>query len=466
MRARPNPTTSNNVTLISALREALVTMLAAIANLLCALTLAPGSGAAVLAVVLCLSLSRSQLDRDWRHRLESALLLPIVGMATIGVGLLLLHAPWLGATVFVAGMFVSIWLRRFGAIARRIGSLIALPFVTLLVTPPIVAPRGGPIPSLLLPVIIALLALLWVSVLHALARAVGFLPASRELRQSVSPEPVRASTLRPIASTRMAIQMAIALALSFVIGYLFFSDRWAWIVLTAFIVISGNRGRLEVAYKSVLRVAGAAAGTVLALVLSAHLGDHGVGTAALILASIFIGVWLRPLGYAWWALFVTVALALLQGFANLPASHVLLLRFEEIVIGAVVAVATAWWILPVRSTGVLRRRLADALSALGTALDPAAAERTPAAFIGAVASVEQLAPAFRASRLATNRLRKLQPADWIDALVVCSRPAIALIESGETPADVRRAVGTARQALLEPDALLPALQGLQQALAR
>ena len=66
----------------------------------------------------------------------------------------------------------------------------------------------------------------------------------------------------------MAIQMAVALVLSFVVGYVYFAERWAWLVLTAFIVLSGNRGRLDVAYKSVLRVLGAAAGTLLAALLS------------------------------------------------------------------------------------------------------------------------------------------------------------------------------------------------------
>ncbi|HET8941388.1 MAG TPA: hypothetical protein VFN13_05320, partial [Rudaea sp.] len=158
-----------NITLLSALREAVVTMLAAVGTLLCTLAIAKGPGPAVLAVVLCIALSRSQLDRDWRHRIEAAITLPLVGVAAIGVGFLLLHVPWLGAAVFVAGMFLSIWLRRFGPDAQRAGSLIALPFVTLLVTPRIGAAESGAIPALLLPIVIALLALLWVSVLHALA---------------------------------------------------------------------------------------------------------------------------------------------------------------------------------------------------------------------------------------------------------------------------------------------------------
>ncbi|WP_426700060.1 hypothetical protein ACPPVV_11690 [Rhodanobacter sp. Col0626] len=44
-------------------RDAIVTMLATLA---CTMAIAPEPGPAVLAIVLCLSLSRSHLDRDLR----------------------------------------------------------------------------------------------------------------------------------------------------------------------------------------------------------------------------------------------------------------------------------------------------------------------------------------------------------------------------------------------------------------
>jgi Fusaric acid resistance protein-like len=308
--------------------------------------------------------------------------LPLVSLVAVGVGFLLHRAPWLGALVFVAGMFLSVWLRRFGPMSQRAGSLIALPFVVLLTTPyiPTTSDRGTP--AVLIPVVIALLALLWVSVFHAFARHVHFLPHTRG-PEHLMRAPRRESSMRPIASTRMAIQMAIALVLSFAIGYIYFAERWAWIVLTTFIVLSGNRGRLDVAYKSVLRVLGAAAGTLIALLLSIHVGAHDMMTVVLILASIFFGVWLRPLGYAWWALFITLALALLQGFAGSPVS-ILWPRLEEIVIGAIIGVASASFVLPVRSSAALRRRIADALATLSDALDPGTSVQMPDEFLAAI----------------------------------------------------------------------------------
>lgn len=469
MQQRTPGATIDIAALLRAGREAVVTMLAAIGTLWCALALDPEPGPAVLAVVLCLSLSRSHLDRDRQGRIEAAVALPAVALVAVGVGLLLQSAPWIGAAVFTGGMFLSIWLRRFGPMASRAGSLIALPFVALLSTPYIPSTKVSHMLAVWIPVIVALLALLWVSALHALARRLNFLaPSQTPVRPPPStvtmPAPPRDGALRPVASTRMAIQMAVALAVSFVVGYAFFAERWAWIVLTAFIVNSGNRGRLDVAYKSVLRVLGAASGTLAALVLSAHLGSHDAATAVMILLVVFLGVWLRPISYAWWALFVTIALALLQGFAGTPALHMLWPRLEEIAIGAIIGVASAWFVLPVRSTGVLRRRLADALAALAEALDPATPHRTPDAFIAAIAGLEQVRPAFHASRFVTRRFRAAQPADWVDTLVACRDPAVALIEKGETPGAVRRAVGAARKAMRDPADMLPALQALHRSL--
>lgn len=464
------PARQTNVTagaLSRALREAVVTMLAALATLACAMAIAPEPGPAVLAVVLCVSLSRSQLDRDRHGRLEAALALPVVGLAATGVGYLLLHLPWVGAVVFVAGMAVSIWLRRFGPMARRAGGLIALPFVAILTTPYVPTQHASHALAVLVPIIVALLALLWVTACHALARRLRLLPTPTPAPAAHAPPIVarRPEALQRLdAPTRMAIQMAVALAVAFAVGYAFFAERWAWIVLTAFIVNSGNRGRLDVAYKSVLRVLGAGAGTLLALALAVHIGVHDGATIGWILVAVFFGVWLRPLGYAWWALFVTIALALLQGFDGSSTGGILGLRLEEIVIGAVIGLAAAWFVVPLRSTDVLRRRIADALATLADAFDPATPARTPEELAAVLAPVQQLAPAFRASRLATARLHPRQPADWIDLLDACHAPVRSLLVRGQAPGEVRRAIGAARQALREPDQLPAALQRLRDTL--
>jgi hypothetical protein len=443
---------------VQALREAIVTSTAALATMLCALAIDREPGPAIMAVVLSLALARSHLDLDARGRIEAAVVLPIVALLAFAVGHLLHAMPWFGAAAFVAGLSLPIALRPYGAAVRRAARLVALPFVVILTTPHVSSHRLSPAMAFALPVIVAELALVFVSLAHAIARRIGWLapPAPKDDAQA----PMRASTMKPAPSTRMAIQMAVALAVSFVVGFTLFADRWAWIVLTAYIVASGNQGRLDVAYKSALRIVGAAGGTAFALVFAVHGGMSGTANAALILGAMFLGVWLRPLGYAWWALFVTIALSLLQGFGDASPGAMLTLRLEEILIGAAIAIASATFVLPVRSTDVLRRRIADALAALAEAIDPATATRDAHAFERAVARVVESRRPFAWLRRATTRFGRIQPADWIDALVALREPATARIEQGDASPRLRAAVGAARKALRDPEAIGGALAAL------
>ena len=450
---------------LPSLREAALTLLAMLATLACSEALAPGVASGVLGVVLSLSLARSHLAGERRGAWEALLALPLVALASVGVGHLLHVAPWLGAMVFVAAMAASIWMRRFGARALRAGSLIALPLVTILVAPPLPPSGRGGLPALLVPVAVALAALACVLLAQWLGRALRWLaaPEPATLDASAADTP---GTMRPSPHTRMALQMAAALAASFAVGYLAFPSHWRWIVLTAFIVNSGNRGRQDVVYKSVLRVLGAAGGTLVAMLVAHQVAIGGPLAMGAMLASVFLGVWLRPWGYGWWALFVTLALALLQTLQPAAAPLLLWQRLVEIVIGAALGLCAAWFVLPVRSTDALRKRIAEALAAMSEALDPQAAERRPAAIVAAMKRVEQLRPSFRARRLALRRWQSVQPMDWIDALAACEAPVVALARRGETPGAVRKAVGTARKAMGEPADIGPALRALREVLER
>lgn len=457
-------------------RAACVTMAAVLATLACVHALSPSPGAAVLAVFLPLALARSHGHATLRQRIKAGLALPFIGLAALGAGWLLLHRPWPGAALFVGALSLPIWARRFGPGTARLAALAGLPFIALLVTPHDAAPAAGPVPPMLMPLVAGLCAVFWVALCQGLARRFGWMdtapvrPARRVAHgESAGSGPAprgAAGGLRPAPNTRLAVQMALALALAFAIGYALFAERWAWIVLTAYLVSSGNRGRLDVAYKGVLRMAGALGGTAIALVLQSHAGAAGIGdgsgTVALILAALFMGCWLRPFGYGWWALCVTVAFALLQGMEGGPPGRFLWLRMEEIVLGAVIAVGVAWLVLPLRSTQVLRRRMADALAALGDALDPASPAPSMAAFAVSLQGVGELAPAFRAASMFGGR--RAEPARWIALLEACGRAACVLPAEGAPP-EVRRAVGAARKALRDPDQLTPALLHLHRTLA-
>lgn len=390
-----------------------------------ALVHAPG-GAFVLGTVLAMALSRSRLTADWRGRGEAAVVLPVLALATAGVGVLLLAVPVVGAVAYTLVLSGSVWLRRFGPTAQRIGGMVALPFVTLLVGAGI-APGVG---------------ILGVALISLLSLAAAVLA---RIVMGGSPEPVpvaptRESSLHPIPSTRMAIQLAVALAASFVVGFLAFGDHWGWVVLTAYLVTSGNRGRADVLLKSGLRVVGALAGTAVVAIVAGRIVVEGPWLVVVAVAMLGIGLVLRSASYAWWALVMTVVLSLVQD-ALTDVEFDGWARVLAILVGAVLGVLSSWFVLPVRSLGVLRRRLADLLAVLADGDDGHAA----------LARLDEVAPPF----LALRRCRRWgDPARW----VLAAREIVATMPPGAPSADVRRSLGAARLALRDRGDLGAALR--------
>ena len=212
----------------------------------------------------------------------------------------------------------------------------------------------------------------------------------------------------------MALQMATALAAAFAIGRTIWPGHWAWVVLTAFIVCSGARGRGDVVLKGALRGAGAAAGTAVATAVAGTFGPHADASVVVMFAAVAVATWLREFSYAWWAACVTAVLSLLYGWFGQAPGGLLETRLEGIAVGAALGIAASWLILPVRTSDVARRRAADALAALSGVLtadwrDPAALGHRQAAFQHTVISLGQIAPPLRAQRLLLAPLRGTRP---------------------------------------------------------
>jgi hypothetical protein len=297
----------------------------------------------VLAVALTLTLANTQRTADTRRRLMSLVLLPATTAASIFVGRLLASHYAAGAAVYTAGMALAIWIRRFGPAATKAGTLLALPLVALLVVPGPALPSQAQseLVTWAWSALIGFMACCSVWLVQALGDRYG------PWRAAPAPAPPgRRSRLHPRPSTRMALQMAAAIATAFVLGRFLFDDHWPWAVLTAYVAASGNRGRTDVLRKGVERLAGACVGTLLATGV-AEAGTTGNTAVALMFATLAIALWLRPLSYAYWAAGMTCALSLLLGYFGQDAESLLPTRLAAIAVGAALAVASAWWLLPV-----------------------------------------------------------------------------------------------------------------------
>jgi uncharacterized membrane protein YccC len=356
----------------------------------------------------------------------------------------------------------------------RVGSLIALPFITLLI-----APGAGVGTSPLEVALLSLGVLVIVVALRLLAEVTGYLPRSRPAPQRDAPlagatdapkvTPARPGT-RPIASTRMAIQMAIALTAAFVIGALVFPAHVTWVVLTAFIVCSGNRGRADVLYKSGLRIVGAAIGTVVASIglvwlTPSHSFLQGPTLVVALLVIIAIGLWLREWTYAAWAVVMTLVITLLQGAAihvqTGTGGEQLWIRILAIVVGAACGLAASWFVLPVRSEGVVRKRVSEALAALSDY----AAEQTPVTDHDLGVALEKLdevaAPWNALERVTGWRKTARKPGQWMNLVHECAGLVRA---KPKLSSAARRALGEARRAMRNADAIGEQLLALRDEL--
>ncbi|MEV6765870.1 FUSC family protein [Streptomyces sp. NPDC051105] len=334
-------------TLIRNAYEAGLTMTAVLLSWGAALGLEGAAGlhtdVLVLAVALTLTLAATQRTADTRRRLMALVLLPVTAAASIFVGRLLASHYAAGAAVYTAGMALAIWIRRYGPVSTKAGTLIALPLVALLVVPGPALPAAAQS---------GLVTWGWSALIGVLAcgsvwlvQALGDRHSPWHAAPTPDPPP-RRSRLHPRPSTRMALQMAAAIATAFVLGRVLFDDHWPWAVLTAYVAASGNRGRTDVLRKGVERLAGACVGTVLATAV-AEAGVTGHTAVVLMFAVLAVALWLRPLNYAYWAAGMTTALSLLLGYFGQNAESLLPTRLAAIAVGATLSVASAWWLLPV-----------------------------------------------------------------------------------------------------------------------
>lgn len=355
---------------------------------------------AILSAALCMGLVRRPETASGRKLALKLVTLPFIALAASLVGYAFLRMPVLGATLFTCGIALSVALRQFGERAALIGRTLALPFIAMLVVPVRVDPGAN---------------VLAIAVLTLLAGAVAMLcaAAASYALPKAEPAPRKMRAVEPgwnSVPTRMALQMFAALVLAFAIGFTAFPAHWFWVVLSAFIVCSGAVGRGDAMYKALLRLGGAIGGTLLAaLVANARL-PSSTAYAALIFAVLFAGMRLRRINYAYWAACATLIFALLQGSGGRNVLPLFAARVLCIFIGALCGVAAAWFVYPIRTRQVVRRRVADALAAMREVLTGGAADLEHHA-----GELQRVAPPVRLHRMIFGAGDPDEhPATWID----------------------------------------------------
>jgi hypothetical protein len=447
------------------LRQTSVTMAATLASFGSELVIehAARLSASVLVLAVALTLSMGRVSSRPEHRTGSSRLLavvalPLVAVGASEVGTWMLQHPDLGDALFVFAVSLTIWARRFGALVSRLASLATLPLISMLVVPaPLMTTPGSPGSpgnQRWWAALIAIVALAWVTAAQLTATRTGLLPRQRgappapkgrgaDRTQERGAEGDRATReggafrrpggARPAlpASTRMAVQMAAALAAAFAVGRSLFPDHWTWVVLTAFVVCSGNRGRGDVVHKAIMRLLGASFGTLAATAVTGVLPVGNRWSVVAIFLVLSVALWLRPLNYAYWAAGMTAALALLYGYYGQRGPGLLADRLEAIMIGAALGIAASWFLLPVRTTNVIRRDAARALAALAgyvgaAGTDPARLAGHQAGFRQAVDRLERHGATLRLATWLMPPRWQTGPVAYVPAIEALRRSAAVL----------------------------------------
>ena len=196
----------------------------------------------------------------------------------------------------------------------------------------------------------------------AMVSAAASLESGHHLRDKVRLQPY----------TRVAIQMLVAVTAAIVLGDMLSGRRFYWAVIAAFVTFMGANNAGEQLRKGALRVVGTVVGVFLGAIGAHLVGQHTNAAIAVILVSLFLGLYLMRISYAFMVIGITIMVSQLYVQLNEFSDSLLRLRLEETALGAGVAVVTVLCVVPLRHGRVIRLAARQYFQALTSTVELAA----------------------------------------------------------------------------------------------
>lgn len=293
----------------------------------------------------------------------------------------------------------------------------------------------------------------------------GWLPGSAFIAGAASQERGGAGLIERIRLApyaRVAIQMGIAVGAAIIAGDAMSGLRFYWAVIAAFITFFGTNTAGEQLRKGFFRVVGTLVGVVVGSLLAHAVGNVVWLQIVIVLVSMFLGLYLFRINYAFMTIGITVMVSQLYVELDEFSNSLLLLRLGETAVGAAVAMLTVLLVLPLHIGRVARvaarqelealadlvdrclDRLADPASVAGSDLElRAAARRVDMAYQALVATVRPMrTPIFGAlaSRIAGFLATTVAARHYAQNLILDAATRCACLDekSGTALADARR----------------------------
>ena len=195
-----------------------------------------------------------------------------------------------------------------------------------------------------------------VTLQHIPSLRTGHLPGSAVVSASASSAPWERPAGSAIGLTpevRSAIQITFATFAATWIGYLVDPQRFYWASLSALLCFMGVNNAGEQVRKGFYRSIGTVLGVALGSVLSRSFGLNSTLDALTVLGAMFLGVYLFKVNYTFFATGVTVAISMVFLQLSELSTGLLLERVLETTVGAIIASATALFILPLSPRRVI-----------------------------------------------------------------------------------------------------------------
>jgi len=199
----------------------------------------------------------------------------------------------------------------------------------------------------------------------------GWLPGSAMVSAAASIESGHRllDKIRLTPNARVAIQMSVAVTGAIVLGDVLSGRRFYWAVIAAFVTFMGANNSGEQIRKGAFRVTGTVIGVLLGGIGAHLVGDRTDLAIAVILVSLFFGMYLMRISYAFMVVGITIMVAQLYVQLDEYSNSLLVLRLEETALGAAIAAVTVLCVVPLRTGRVARVAVRQYIEAMSTLVE-------------------------------------------------------------------------------------------------
>ncbi|MDB5956835.1 FUSC family protein [Ramlibacter sp.] len=242
--------------------------------------------------------------------------------------------------------------------------------------------------------------------------------------------------------TRQAIQGAVAAAGAGIAGHFISPDHWFWAVFASFVVFTRASNVAQTLSQTWKGVLATVAGVALGLAVADAVGGHTALQLVLLYVFIAVGFYAYRGLQSLYSAMLTSMLAMLYGLLGMDASGLLVIRLQETLAGAAIALASGLVVFPVRTqdhadreSAALLRKAAQVLREAFDAAQPPPARDAVRALDRELQSLRSALGPVTETSYPAHKQKHRQRLHQLTRLAYCLRHLYRVVD--EHPAELR-----------------------------